>query len=303
MDRSSFDSYQESPLAEAVRCDPLDVVHSPASTDDELHVFVVSGCCELKRKVADEWLHEEATFRGGILFSIAREPLKVIGDAQPDGIALHIRGRVLRENFDALIKELQYKAAHKLEPDAVVEGLVNLLGVAGKASAPCVRRPIIEALILRLSVLACREAALPSHQQSPLPAWRLRRVTDLVDTQLHSAISLADMASVAGLSPMHFAAQFKAATGTRPHHYLVARRIARAKRLLIETNGTILDVAIAVGFQTQAHFSTVFKQHEAVTPGQWRTAHAPHVRTGHRIARRGWSPDRSARSKGIKAAG
>lgn len=303
MNRSTFSSHEESAFAEAVRCAPLDVVHTPASTDDELHVFVLSGHCELKRRVAGEWLHAAATFRGGVLFTRSREPLKVIGDKQTGGVALHIRGDVLEKNFDGLMRELEYKVAHKLDPDTVVDGLVNLLCVAGKASAQCVQKPIIEALILRLSRLAHGDAVSASYQRAPLPAWRLRRVTDLVDAQLHTPISLADMAGAAGLSPMHFAAQFKATTGTRPHRYLLARRIARAKHLLEETNATILDVAIAVGFQTQAHFATVFKQHESVTPGQWRTTHASNARTGHRSNRRGRAPARTICQQDIRAVG
>ena len=48
---------------------------------------------------------------------------------------------------------------------------------------------------------------------------------------------------------MHFAAQFRAATGLRPHQYLLRRRIERAQQLLIETGMPIVDVALSVGFQ------------------------------------------------------
>lgn len=62
-----------------------------------------------------------------------------------------------------------------------------------------------------------------------LQNWRLKRVLQYVDKNLTAKITLQDTAAVAGLSRMHFAAQFRAATGVRPHEYLLRRRIERAQ--------------------------------------------------------------------------
>jgi AraC-like DNA-binding protein len=78
------------------------------------------------------------------------------------------------------------------------------------------------------------------------------------------------MAAVAGLTRMHFAAQFRAATGMRPHDFLLQRRIDRARRLLRDPKLALVDVALSVGFQTQAHFTTVFKRFAGDTPNRWR---------------------------------
>jgi transcriptional regulator GlxA family with amidase domain len=53
--------------------------------------------------------------------------------------------------------------------------------------------------------------------------------------QLDKPVSLADVASSAGLTRMHFAAQFRAATGLRPHEYLLRRRIERAQEMILGT--------------------------------------------------------------------
>ena len=63
-----------------------------------------------------------------------------------------------------------------------------------------------------------------------------------------------------------FAAQFRAATGMRPHEYLLFRRIAHARELLATSQETLVDIALGVGFQTQAHFTTVFKRFVGATP-------------------------------------
>jgi len=106
-----------------------------------------------------------------------------------------------------------------------------------------------------------------------LQKWRLKRVLQYVDDHLAAKITLQDLAAVAGLSRMHFAAQFRAAIGTRPHKYLLKRRIERAEELLKQAEVSLVDVALRVGFQTQAHFTTVFKRFLGDTPYQWRCAY------------------------------
>jgi AraC-like DNA-binding protein len=103
-----------------------------------------------------------------------------------------------------------------------------------------------------------------------LQKWRLKRVIEYVDARLATRITLADMAAVAGLSRMHFASQFRMATGLRPHQFLLRRRVQRAEGLLQNTTMSIVEIALTVGFQTQAHLTTVFKRFMGCTPGRWR---------------------------------
>ena len=103
-----------------------------------------------------------------------------------------------------------------------------------------------------------------------LPKWRLKRAVDYVDAHLAEPIRLCDMANAAGLSRMHFAAQFRAATGVRPREYLLRRRIERAKDLLASADLTLVDIAMSIGFANQSHFSTVFGRIEGQAPGRWR---------------------------------
>lgn len=113
---------------------------------------------------------------------------------------------------------------------------------------------------------------LPQAKVNALPKWRLRRVEEYVRTHFEHCISLSELAAVAGLSRMHFAAQFRAATGYRPREYLLHQRIERAKLLLSNSETALAEVALIVGFCTQAHFSTVFKRVTGDTPARWRCA-------------------------------
>ncbi|MFC0239153.1 helix-turn-helix domain-containing protein [Rhodopseudomonas telluris] len=127
-------------------------------------------------------------------------------------------------------------------------------------------------VVRRLSIEGHAGAFKPP-QTTPtagLPKWRLKLVCDHVTAHLGEKVTLADMAAAARLSRMHFAALFLRATGMRPHQYLLQRRIAAAQELLQDTNQPIIQIAIQVGFQTQAHFTTVFKKITGVTPAKWR---------------------------------
>jgi AraC-like DNA-binding protein len=107
---------------------------------------------------------------------------------------------------------------------------------------------------------------------SGLTKWRLKRVLGYIDEHICERITLAALAQVAGLSRMYFAAQFRAATGCRPHECVLRKRIERAQQLLAGTGEPLASIALAVGFQSQAHFSTVFKRFAGLSPHQWRAA-------------------------------
>jgi len=109
----------------------------------------------------------------------------------------------------------------------------------------------------------------------PLPKWRLSRVLDYIEQRFCDTLTLRELATVSGLTRMHFAAQFRAATGQRPHEYILRRRISRAQELLRDRNFQIADIAYSTGFQTQAHFATVFKKVVGETPSSWRRLQAP----------------------------
>lgn len=172
--------------------------------------------------------------------------------------------------------------------DPVVLELTRALEAAERSSdafAGLYADAVRLAVVARILSLPPRPAYEPEGAPEPdrpeprrsgpgLPKWRLKRVLAFIDDHLDEAVSLADMAAAAGLSRMHFAAQFRAATGQRPHEYLLRRRIARAQELLRETCDPLVQIALAVGFRTQAHFTTVFRRFVGDTPYQWRCANS-----------------------------
>lgn len=98
---------------------------------------------------------------------------------------------------------------------------------------------------------------------------RIKRSIDLIHAQLTSDLSLQCLASESGMSHFQFSRAFKRATGQSPHQYILEQRVARAQELL-KGQGSLSDIAYAVGFSSQAHMTDVFKKRLGVTPGQYR---------------------------------
>lgn len=105
---------------------------------------------------------------------------------------------------------------------------------------------------------------------SGFTARHYKRVLDFVAERYSGAITLEDMARVAGLSPSHFSRLFKQTIGKSPMQFVTAYRVERAKEALADLDRPLIEIALTCGFADQAHFTRVFKQAEGVTPTGYR---------------------------------
>lgn len=127
-----------------------------------------------------------------------------------------------------------------------------------------------------LAFLAAALAA-PRRRASrrPLPDLALKRVLEAIDAALAATPahppSLDTLARIAGLSVPEFARCFRTATGESPHAFVTRRRIERAQALLrSQPSLPLADLAVALGFADQAHFSRRFRQVTGTTPARFR---------------------------------
>jgi AraC family transcriptional regulator len=103
-----------------------------------------------------------------------------------------------------------------------------------------------------------------------LSGKRLRRTMEFIRENLARDLNLSEIATSAGMSPFHFARAFKQSTGMTPHQHLTKTRIERAKQLLGQSDLPIVEVCSQVGFQSQSHFTTVFRRLTGLTPRTYR---------------------------------
>ena len=85
-----------------------------------------------------------------------------------------------------------------------------------------------------------------------------------------SPITLEEVAAHVHLHPSYFSTLFKSSTGSSFKEYLNMVRIEESKRLLANTDYSIIDIAVATGFEDQSYFSKVFKKYTGLTPKQYR---------------------------------
>ena len=116
---------------------------------------------------------------------------------------------------------------------------------------------------------------LPARCSGGLPPRVLKTVRDFLMSHLAEDVSLAELAAIADLSPHHFCRAFKQSTGLPPHAWLTARRIERAQELMAaHPKMGLTEVALCVGYQSQAAFGVAFRRVTGCTPGQWRRERA-----------------------------
>ncbi|EJM72751.1 helix-turn-helix domain-containing protein [Pseudomonas sp. GM55] len=105
---------------------------------------------------------------------------------------------------------------------------------------------------------------------SSLPAFKLRRITAWMAEHLAEEFSLALLAEQAGMSEYHFNRLFKRAVGIAPSQYQIKLRIDTARRLLRETEMTVITIANEVGYSNPSHFSRIFRKDTGFSPSDYR---------------------------------
>lgn len=98
---------------------------------------------------------------------------------------------------------------------------------------------------------------------------RIRRVMLFIEDNLSETIRLKDMAKIACFSEFHFHRIFLACMGMTLYEYINYRRLCKAADLILSSPLRITDIAMEVGFESSAAFSTAFKKHFNVTPSEF----------------------------------
>jgi AraC family transcriptional regulator, glycine betaine-responsive activator len=99
----------------------------------------------------------------------------------------------------------------------------------------------------------------------------LMRAIGLMEASIEAPISQIRIAETLGLSTRQLERLFMRYLNSTPKHYFMEMRLNRAQNLLVQTEQSITDVAMACGFQSTSHFSKVFRGHFGRSPLNHRT--------------------------------
>jgi len=184
-----------------------------------------------------------------------RDTYEQIASEMVPGGVVHLAPRY--NLYDPLISQLVSTIANDIEGGFLDQLLADALNTA---------------LAVQIVRLCGNPTALLLEPSNGLSRQRLKRVCDYVEANLDDRLTLAELATVACLSPYHFSRSFKQAIGMGPQRYVMHRRVERAKALMRRTNQPLALIAQEAGFADQSHLTSVFRREIGVTPGHFRAA-------------------------------
>lgn len=106
---------------------------------------------------------------------------------------------------------------------------------------------------------------------------RLLRARDAMDRAYAQPLDVRAVAAVAHVSQAHFIRTFRTVFGETPHRYLQRRRVERSMFLLRETERSVTDICLDVGFNSLGTFSRTFRDIVGETPSAYRRGNGPIV--------------------------
>lgn len=113
---------------------------------------------------------------------------------------------------------------------------------------------------------------LSTTQKFSLRHPKLRRLTELLDSQLERRVNVRELAKTSGLSARQVHRLFKTYLAMSPQAYHRKMRLQRARDMLRQTELTVLEIAMASGFTSSSDFSRVYRRVFHQSPQQDRAA-------------------------------
>jgi AraC family transcriptional regulator of arabinose operon len=180
---------------------------------------------------------------------------------------LHVAGHDLPE----------FLATTGMTVDAPVRAVSDLYRVVGLISEVLhwMERDSTRASLLAAAGAAWHLMALLASDRSPTDhrSGSIDQAAAFLRDHLDERVDVAQLASLARLSPSHFAALFRRQIGYPVLQYQTQLRMAKARELLDTTDIPIAQVAAAAGYADSFYFSRQFKKVHGMTPLAYRGQH------------------------------
>lgn len=96
------------------------------------------------------------------------------------------------------------------------------------------------------------------------------KVRNYCAEHLYEKITTSQIASAIGITRTFLSTQFKVETGTNISDFIISMKIDEAKRLLIATDRSLVEIANCLSFSSQSYFTQVFKDYVGCTPKEFK---------------------------------
>lgn len=99
---------------------------------------------------------------------------------------------------------------------------------------------------------------------------RLFHICSYIQSHYADSITAKELASRACVSEGHLRAIFRDSLQMSPYQYVIHVRLSKARQMLMSTDQTLQEIALAVGFDDLSHFISLFRRKIGVTPAHYR---------------------------------
>lgn len=186
-------------------------------------------------------------------------------------VSMGLFQEALTEVFGANADYARLRDVSGFEDARLIAFLQELRQEASRPTAsPLLVRGLAQAIAVHLARNYAELSDSARGEASSLPGFKLRRVTDWMAEHLSEEFSLTRVAEQSGMSAFHFTRLFKRATGLPPSQYQIKLRMDAARRLLRETNRSIIAIGNEVGYSNPSHFARIFRKETGLTPSEYR---------------------------------
>jgi AraC family transcriptional regulator len=234
-----------------------------------------SGVTPMQRRFDGGWT-KEILSPGAASFLTRAQSANWTWDEPVDVTHIYISSTLMNEvaseMFDSVVSSVALEDVLRTT-DPVITNVMNALaqeaqeaGLGGPLYVESMTRALIVHLLRRYAMIQTR-VECTAGELSPV---QKRTVAEFVETNLSETLDLSGMAHELGMTPCLFARHFKAAFGTPPYAYVIARRLERARRLLSKSDLAIKAISADCGFSDQAHMTRLFRRAHGAPPAEFR---------------------------------
>ena len=243
-------------------------------------VRVLSGAAVVEeRELGGPWLKTRVE-AGDFFLTASNSPYelrwKAIGP-EPFGtmhlhLGLPIFARAIEEAFEKNLETIHLRDVSGFKDTflaALLEGLRGEVS-SGRPASPLFVQGVAQALAVHLARNYTELTKDVREYKGGLPAFKLRKTTELMAAHLEEEFSLIRLAREADMSEFHFSRLFKRTTGLTPSQYFIHLRMEKARRLLRETTKSVIEIGLEVGYTSPSHFAQVFRREVGIPPSEYR---------------------------------
>lgn len=221
--------------------------------------------------IVDKQLYQ---LQAGDLVVIGSMVSHEVPEEQPESFTLNQQiGPVMLKEFFQLLTERRFAPLYSLSTDSPLRKLLEETAEIYPQKTPYAELLSIGNLYKIIACICMECTEVPAAEPKEMPQrsiMEIEKALELIYNHYSQDITVETAAAITGYSKSNFCNVFKNIVGESFHHMLNRYRVENACYFLKETNTTLSDIALMVGFSDAKSLCRVFKKYYGITPGEYR---------------------------------